>query len=205
MYSYLHGHHDVRRLGYDAWARVASTCRMRCGNLPDWREPSKIRSLVQRSFPKPINHPKVQVEKWAMLRIALPPAYRIFLYLQQASSTYSIVHSTDDLYSHVRSPTIPQPIGVASQFDDPPPQKATLVIVSSISISLMMVCSALQVYSRSFLLRIPFGLEDGKYENLRCRWIQLSNSAASGLAVVVLSTIIYLLYVLIKYYFHQLG
>ncbi len=102
-------------------------------------------------------------------------------------------------------PTIPQPIGVASQFDDPPPQKATLVIVSSISISLMMVCSALQVYSRSFLLRIPFGLEDGKYENLRCRWIQLSNSAASGLAVVVLSTIIYLLYVLIKYYFHQLG
>lgn len=66
-------------------------------------------------------------------------------------------------------PTIPPPFGVASQFDDPPSQTATLVIVSSISLALMVICSVLQVYTRTFLLGLPFGLEDGKYEILLCR------------------------------------
>jgi len=59
-------------------------------------------------------------------------------------------------------PTIPPPFGVASQFEDPPSQKATLVIVSSISMSLMVVCSALQFYTRGFVPGSYLGLEDGK-------------------------------------------
>lgn len=54
-----------RCVGYDAYARHASTCRTSCGNPSDWGEPFHVRSLVQRSFTE------TQIEKWAMLRIAL--------------------------------------------------------------------------------------------------------------------------------------
>ena len=65
------------------------------------------------------------------------------------------------------SPTIPPPSGVTPRFHDPSSQKKVLIIVNSISTSLMVMCSVLQLYTRRFIMgRKSFGLEEGKYVNL---------------------------------------
>lgn len=58
-------------------------------------------------------------------------------------------------------PALPPPFGVKSDFDTPPSQREVLVIVNSICIFLMLIYSALQVYAKTFIIHIPFGLEDG--------------------------------------------
>lgn len=65
-------------------------------------------------------------------------------------------------------PALPPPSGIIPNFDDPPSQKKVLLIVNGISISLMLICSALQTYAKIYIIGSPFGFIE----------------AATGLAVV---------------------
>ena len=80
-------------------------------------------------------------------------------------------------------PTISPPYNVTSNFDNPQSQKKALYIVNSISLFLMLVCSILHAYTKAFITRITFGLEEGKSAHYFLQtW--LSAPAATCLAVV---------------------
>ena len=75
---------------------------------------------------------------------------------------------------------IPPPSGTIPNFDDPPSQKGILLIVNGTSISLMMICSALQIYTKIFVIETRFGFEEGKCMELSrrgmtdqssCKWL----------------------------------
>lgn len=61
-----------------------------------------------------------------------------------------------------RTPALPPPDGVLSNFIDPPSRANSYIIVNSIALALMILCVSLRLYAKIWIIRSP-GWDDGKY------------------------------------------
>ena len=65
-----------------------------------------------------------------------------------------------------RTPALPPPDGLHSNFIDPPSRADLYIVVVSIAISLMLLCVCLRLYAKIWLIRSP-DWDDGRYNLLQ--------------------------------------